>query len=120
MIGHILRHDSLTRNVIEGDVEGYIGRGRLRMEYMKQIMIDTGKDNYKELKELSYNRKAWRNSANQFNDRRPKEEDIYLKILILHLIFRCKAFTLFNLKFNFVLFLNDILTLYYILTYFYF
>jgi hypothetical protein len=43
MIGHILRHDSLTRNIIEGDVEGYIGRGRLRMEYMKQIMIDMGK-----------------------------------------------------------------------------
>jgi hypothetical protein len=49
MIGHIRRHDNLTRNVIEGDVEGYIGKGRPRIEYMKQIMIDMGKDNYKEL-----------------------------------------------------------------------
>lgn len=37
---NILRHDSLMKNVIEGDVEDYIGRGRLRMNYMKQIMID--------------------------------------------------------------------------------
>jgi hypothetical protein len=64
MIGYTLRHDSLTRNVIEG----YIGRGRPRMEYMKQIMIDMGKDNYKELKELSYNREAWRIAANRSND----------------------------------------------------
>jgi len=68
MIGHILRHDSLTKNVIESDVEGYIRRGRPRMEYMKQIMIDMGKDSYKELKELSYNREAWRTAANQSND----------------------------------------------------
>jgi len=37
----------------------YIERGRLRMEYLKQIMIDMGKNGYKELKELSYKRKAW-------------------------------------------------------------
>jgi len=50
MIGHLLRHDSLTKWVIEGDAEGYIGRVRLRIEYMNQIMIDMGKDSYKELK----------------------------------------------------------------------
>jgi hypothetical protein len=54
----------LTRNVIEGGV----GRGKPRMEYMKQIMIDMRKDNYKKLKELSYNRKVWRTAANQSND----------------------------------------------------
>lgn len=43
MIRHILRYDSLTNNVIEGDVD-YIGRGRPKMEYMKQIIIDMGKD----------------------------------------------------------------------------
>jgi hypothetical protein len=64
MIGHILRHDSLTKNVIEG----YIGRGRPIMEYMKQIMIDMGKNSYRELKELSYNRKTWRTAANQSDD----------------------------------------------------
>lgn len=34
-----------------------------------------GKDNYKELKELSYNREAWKIAANQSNDRRRKEEE---------------------------------------------
>jgi len=67
MIGHILRHDCLTKNVIEGDVEGYIGRGRSRMEHMKQIIMNMGKNSYKELKELSYNREAWRIAANQSN-----------------------------------------------------
>jgi len=38
------------------------------MEYMKQIMIDIGKDSYKELKELSYNREACRSAENQSND----------------------------------------------------
>jgi hypothetical protein len=33
------------------------------MEYVKQIMIDMGKDSYKELKELSYNREEWRTAA---------------------------------------------------------
>ncbi|KAF0763285.1 craniofacial development protein 2-like [Aphis craccivora] len=49
---------------IEGDVEGYIGRGRSRMEHMKQIIMNMGKNSYKELKELSYNREAWRIAAN--------------------------------------------------------
>lgn len=34
MIGNILRNDSLTKNVVKGDVEGYIERGRPSMEYM--------------------------------------------------------------------------------------
>lgn len=40
LIGHLQRHDSLTKSVIECDVKGHIGRGRPRMEYTKQIMID--------------------------------------------------------------------------------
>ncbi|KAF0760252.1 craniofacial development protein 2-like [Aphis craccivora] len=54
----ILRHESLSKTVIEGDVEGHIGRGRPRMEYMKQIIIDMGKNSYKELKELMYTYKV--------------------------------------------------------------
>jgi hypothetical protein len=33
-----------------------------------------GKDSYKELEELSYNREAWRTAANQSNDWKRKEE----------------------------------------------
>lgn len=35
MIGHLPRHDSLMKSVIEDDVEGYIEIGRPWMEYMK-------------------------------------------------------------------------------------
>lgn len=42
MIGHLLRHNNLTKSVIEVDIE----RGRPMMEYIKQIMIHTDKDNY--------------------------------------------------------------------------
>lgn len=52
MIVHQLCHGSLTKSVIEGDVEGHTGRGRPRMENIKQIMME--KDRNKELKELSY------------------------------------------------------------------
>jgi hypothetical protein len=64
----IALYNCTMKNVIEGDVKGYIGRGRTRMEYMKQIMTDMGKDSYKDVKELSYNREAWRTAANQSND----------------------------------------------------
>lgn len=32
MIGHILRHESLLKTIIENDVKGYIGRERPRTE----------------------------------------------------------------------------------------
>lgn len=47
MIGHSLRHDSLTKSVIEGDVEGYIGRGKLRMKYIKKNCGGHGMNSYK-------------------------------------------------------------------------
>lgn len=43
MIGHVLRHESLLKTILEGDVEGHIGRGRLRVEYMTQVMKDVNK-----------------------------------------------------------------------------
>lgn len=67
MIRHLLSHDSLTKSVIEGDVGSQIGRGRLRTEYMKQNTIDVGKNCYKELNELSNDKKAWRTVAIQSN-----------------------------------------------------
>ncbi|KAF0724219.1 LINE-1 reverse transcriptase [Aphis craccivora] len=68
MIGHILRHQSLLKKIIEGDVEGHISRGRPRTEYMTQIMQDTNKGSYKELKELCYDREAWRAATNKSTD----------------------------------------------------
>jgi len=57
----ILRHDSLTKSVIEGDVEGHIGRAGPRVEYM-------GKTSYKELKELNNDMDGWRTTAKQSSD----------------------------------------------------
>lgn len=49
MIGHILRHESLLKKIIEGDVESHIATGRLRTEFMTQIIMDTNKGAYKDL-----------------------------------------------------------------------
>jgi hypothetical protein len=68
MIGHILRHESLLKKIIERDVEGHIARGRPRAECMTQIMQDTNKGNYKDLKELLYDREAWRAATNKSMD----------------------------------------------------
>lgn len=46
--------------------EVHIGKGRPRMENMKQIMINMEKN--KVLKELSDDKQAWRTAANQPND----------------------------------------------------
>jgi len=44
MIRHQLRHGSLTRNVIEDDIEGYIGKGTPRMKYTKRITTNVDMD----------------------------------------------------------------------------
>ncbi|VVC31428.1 Hypothetical protein CINCED_3A000591 [Cinara cedri] len=65
MIGHILRHESLSKKILEGDVKGHVARGRPRAEYMTQIMQYTNKGNYKDPKELRYDREAWRAATNK-------------------------------------------------------
>jgi len=57
-IDKIIGHKSLLKTIIKGDVEGHIGRGSPRTECITQIMKDTNKRNYKDLKELSYNIEA--------------------------------------------------------------
>jgi hypothetical protein len=39
-IGHILRHSSLLKTVLEGEISGKNYRGRPMMEYIGQIMKD--------------------------------------------------------------------------------
>ncbi|VVC42680.1 Hypothetical protein CINCED_3A015012, partial [Cinara cedri] len=39
------------------------------MKYMKQIMINAGNNNYKELKELSNDRDAWRRKETDYIDK---------------------------------------------------
>jgi len=54
----------VLKEIIE-DVEGNIASGSPRAEYMTQIMQETNKGNYKDRKELYYDRKAWRSTTNK-------------------------------------------------------
>lgn len=49
-IGHIIRNNELITTIIEEKIDRKAGRGRPRTQFMKQIMEDIGKTNYKELK----------------------------------------------------------------------
>lgn len=53
MIGRLLHRDRLTKSVVKA-----ISKGRPRIEYVKQITIDTEKDSHKELKGLWYRKDA--------------------------------------------------------------
>jgi len=68
LVGHILRHESLTNTVLEGMVEGENCRGRQRMEYLPQIAEDVSCRNYAEVKRLAQDRTAWRLASNQSHD----------------------------------------------------
>ncbi|VVC28983.1 Hypothetical protein CINCED_3A023576 [Cinara cedri] len=72
MIGHILRHKSLLKKVIKGDVEGHIAGGRPRAEYMAQIMKHANREKYQDLKELCYDRDARRAAINKSTGEKKK------------------------------------------------
>ena len=57
-IGHLLRHDSLLRDVIEGRMEGKRPRGRKRMMLLEDIK-DGGRSYYK-TKRQAKERELWR------------------------------------------------------------
>ena len=54
-IGHILRGNSLEREIIEGRVEGKRGRGRPRQTLMDWVM----EYGYWKLKEKAHHREKW-------------------------------------------------------------
>lgn len=58
-IGHIMRNNEWITTIIEGKIEGKAGRGRSRTPFMKQIIDDIGKTNYKELKVAVMDRDKW-------------------------------------------------------------
>ena len=61
--GHIMRHDSLQRNLIEGMVEGKRGRGRLQWSDILQ-WADL---NFEQCKRMAQNRKKWRSVTAHVN-----------------------------------------------------
>ena len=67
-IGRVMRHGGLLGLTIEGCVEGKNCRGRPRMEYIQQIMMDQGCKSYEETKRKASNREEWRIATNQSKD----------------------------------------------------
>ena len=54
--------------MMEGLVEGSNGRGRPRLQYLRQIADDVGCDTYEGIKRLSQRRGEWRAASNQSRD----------------------------------------------------
>lgn len=65
MIGLILQHEGLIKVVIEEKVEGKICRGRLRLDYIRQIAHDMGCNSYRKVKRLAERKKQSRDESNQ-------------------------------------------------------
>ena len=57
--GHILRHDSLLRDIIEGRMNGKVTRGRKRL----QMLSDVISKSYEELKREVEDRSWWKKRA---------------------------------------------------------
>ena len=55
-IGHILRHDGLLKDVIEGRLEGKRPRGRKRIMMLDSIK---GREPYQRMKERAQDRQGW-------------------------------------------------------------
>ncbi|KAI5636210.1 hypothetical protein NE865_11049 [Phthorimaea operculella] len=60
MMGHLIRHDSFLKTIIEGKVEGKRGRGRPRRNYFQQLKEKVNVVSYQEVKSLAENRNEWR------------------------------------------------------------
>jgi len=52
---HVLRHESLLHDIIEGKMRGKVTRGRKRMRLLSDLM----KRNYVALKRTAEDRKEW-------------------------------------------------------------
>ena len=64
--GHIMRRDSLQRNLLEGMVEGKRGRGRPRLQWSDNILQWAGL-NFEQCKRMAQNRKRWRSVTGNVN-----------------------------------------------------
>ena len=58
--GHIMRHNSLQKALLEGMVEGKRARGRQRMTWMTNIMEWSGTPTYSECCRVAEDRDRWR------------------------------------------------------------
>lgn len=59
-MGHIFRQGGLLRLILEGMVVGKNHKGRLRLQYMSQMIEDRDCDSYQELKRKASDREVWK------------------------------------------------------------
>ena len=68
MVGHLLRHEGLVRDILESETGVKRGRGRPRLDYCSQIVRDVGCSTFSKMRRLAQNREEWRCASNQFSD----------------------------------------------------
>ena len=67
-LGHILRHESLEKDVLLGRIEGRRSRGRPTIKYMDSLINDVaGVDNVMELVRIAQDRVRWRSMVAHVN-----------------------------------------------------
>jgi hypothetical protein len=66
-IGHIIRHNELVVNILEGAISGKKAVGRPRLQYLKQVARNTAADSYTAMKRMACNNSRWK-AANQSKD----------------------------------------------------
>ena len=69
--GHQVRRNGIAKALIEGNVEGDRGRGRLRRQWKDDLKQWTGKG-LAELKRIAEDRERWRSSVQEWVHRRPQ------------------------------------------------
>jgi hypothetical protein len=66
-IGHIIRHNEFVANILEGAISGKKAMGRPGLQYLEQVVRNTGADSYIAMKGMACNNSSWKD-ANQSTD----------------------------------------------------
>jgi hypothetical protein len=70
--GHVRRHDTLQKKILEGKIEGKRGRGRRRKSWIENIEEITGKK-INQCCEIAKNRNKWRAmTSNLLREKEPR------------------------------------------------
>jgi hypothetical protein len=67
-IGHIIKHNELVVNILEGAMPIKKSVGRPQLQYLKQVASNTGADSYTAMKRMACNKSRWE-AANQSKDK---------------------------------------------------
>jgi hypothetical protein len=66
-IGQTIRHNELVVNVLEGAIYTKKAVGRPQLQYLNQVIRNTGADSYTAMKRMACNSSRWK-AANQSKD----------------------------------------------------